>query len=88
MRHHRPLVTVLLSALFGALLGFVAWTLMHFVAVSEFLQYRMAQEEVALAADTGPSSRPLVLLLATGCLAGAFLGWRLARRRHKESTAA
>jgi len=26
--------------------------------------------------------------MATGCLAGAFLGWRLARRRHKESTAA
>jgi hypothetical protein len=87
MRHHGQLVTVLLSALFGALIGFVAWVGIELVAVGEFLRYRIAQEEFALAAGIGPSPMALILLMATGCLAGGFFGWQLHRRRQPHDPA-
>lgn len=76
MRCLRPIAMVLASASMGALSGIIAWVMIRCAAAWEFVRNVHSQEEMAGAAGLGPSQSTLLLLLAVGCVTGAYVGWR------------
>ena len=86
MRHPKPVATVVLSAIFGGLIGAVLWFAVNVALV--FVQLQGMDSP-----DTPPS--PLVhlredtvlLFMVGGTLAGAYCGWRLSQRRRREALA-
>lgn len=83
----RAVVTIIASAILGALCGFFAWIAIWMLALHEFMRYVHAQEEMAAAAGIGPSHGALLVLMIVGGLASGFFGWRLSMRRQAEARA-
>lgn len=80
MRHPRPVATLLLSAIFGGLIGAVLWFAVNVALVFVQLQ-GMASPETSPSSLVHLREDTVLLFMVGGTVAGAYCGWRLCKRR-------